>query len=626
MADEITFTCPCGARFSVPEKLAGLYSWLCPACTLKRALAQPLFAAAPVPSATESRPAPASSRPRLQRSRWPLATLALLCAAGLTWWLWPSAAPEQPRPAGRPSPLDLLSADQIPDRLRYKDQPAELVGVLRSPKRSAWPPSQRAAHSADERWRASIEKDIIRLCDLTTGTEVAVLDGYKTPEPPPNPFGFQPFSLNRERGTVDGIALSADGSMLAVLGSHTTEKTFHFNPDTMSAGPSKEEYRWLQLWDWKKDSLVPREPLAWQDAPWGKTAAFSPDGRVLATGSFAHADKVQLWKLGEGKLEEFAEVPGPAGSVDFLLFAPDGRGLVTGRGHSLILWDVTDALPGGRRDALFTRSWIILAVPFCGLVVVVALAALCRRMGWEERAWVRRTFQRAAVADALLLVGCLALLAWNYFSSGVTKRAAFDLTTGEVTGAAFSADGRLLAAHADREARVWDAATGEVRHHWSLPNPIERLAFAADERHLAAHTADGTAYVLRLGDLDETQHLYDCCEAVLRQDPDDVDARLGRAQAHLRKGKYDDALADVAAALRRAPQCRDAYFLRGLIHKQTGDAAQALEDFTEAIRLDVKYAAAYYQRGLVHAKTGAFARAKEDFEEAVRLDPRLAAE
>jgi WD40 repeat protein len=622
MADEITFTCPCGARFEVPKAMRLQRCGLCPACTLKHA-----FAVLQRAGKAESPPAPAAPPLRPKHYRWHLAALALLCAAGLTWWLWPSAAPpEEPRPAARPSPLDLLSASQIPQALRYAGQPAELVGVLRSRQGPAWAAAAQVAYSADERWRASIDKDVVRLHDAATGAEAAVLDGYKTPQPPADPFLPVALFADRESRTVDRVALSGDGSVLAVLGSHATVKPFHFNSETMSSGPSTEVYHWLQLWDWKKDSLVPRQPLAWQEAPVVKAAALSPDGRLLATGSFAHIDKVQLWKVGEDKPEELLDFTAPGG-LEFLLFSPDGRGLVTGRGPSLTLWDITGVLPGGRREgrhALFTRGWITLAAVLGGIALLAGLCKLCWNSGWEKRAWVRRGFGRAAVAASLLLAVCLGLLTWNYCSSRVTKRAAFDMKTGDVAGGAFSADGRLFAAHGGRQATVWDAVTGEVRYCWTMPGPVERLAFTADERHLAAHTADGTACILRLGNLDEAQHLYDCCEAVLKQDPADVDARLGRAQAHLQKGRYDDALADVAEALRRAPQCRDAYFLRGLIRKQTGEGPRAVEDFTEAIRLDGQYAAAFYQRGLLHTGTGAFAQARKDFEEAVRLDPRLA--
>src|SRR5262249_18329042 len=66
--------------------------------------------------------------------------------------------------------------------------------------------------------------------------------------------------------------------------------------------------------------------------------AFSPDGKLLATGGSQHDDDVRLWDLAGGKevrvIKTGAIVPAVA-------FAPDGKVLASGQGDGrVVLWDV----------------------------------------------------------------------------------------------------------------------------------------------------------------------------------------------------------------------------------------------------------------------------------------------
>jgi WD40 repeat protein len=70
--------------------------------------------------------------------------------------------------------------------------------------------------------------------------------------------------------------------------------------------------------------------------------AFSPDGRLLASGSSRKT--VWLWDPASG--EHRRTLAGHAGTVNGVAFSPDGRLLASGSDDKTVrLWDLT---PGGR--------------------------------------------------------------------------------------------------------------------------------------------------------------------------------------------------------------------------------------------------------------------------------------
>jgi parallel beta-helix repeat protein len=69
------------------------------------------------------------------------------------------------------------------------------------------------------------------------------------------------------------------------------------------------------------------------------SVAFSPDGRLLASGSYDAT--IKLWEVATGSLVRI--LTGHTGGVESVAFSPDGRLLASGSGDKTIrLWDISD--------------------------------------------------------------------------------------------------------------------------------------------------------------------------------------------------------------------------------------------------------------------------------------------
>jgi RNA polymerase sigma factor (sigma-70 family) len=189
-------------------------------------------------------------------------------------------------------------------------------------------------------------------------------------------------------------------------------------------------------------------------------AAFSADGKLLATASYNESGKVRLWDVATGKAVR--EIQGHRREVSCLVFAPDSRTLAVGGSddNALHLWDVATA---GEVRALRGHRDQIQAAAFSPDGKTVATGGLDRTVRlWET-------------------------------ASGEERRGLDDYRS-PVHAVAFSPDGKRLAAgggedtgNAPRDVILWEAATGaEVRRLEGQPGPIRALAFLPDGKTVAA--------------------------------------------------------------------------------------------------------------------------------------------
>jgi RNA polymerase sigma factor (sigma-70 family) len=245
--------------------------------------------------------------------------------------------------------------------------------------------------------------------------------------------------------------------------------------------------------------------------------AFSPDGQTLASASGDPADRtVSLWDAATGR--ERRQLRGHAQPVLGLTFSPDGNWLVAREAGPLLrVWEVAS---GKQATNLATGEGYAGAVAVAFAPDGKSLTAVCsdahvRRWdvdGWKETD--REPDKAQMIPTALSPDGAVAVLCDEGGSPSLWDTASFtklhDL--GEAgpppvadvrrpgPAAVFSADGRMVAtARADGGLDVWETATGKARARVAgLPAPAAATGFSPDGRRLAVGGEDGAALVFDL--------------------------------------------------------------------------------------------------------------------------------
>ncbi len=264
--------------------------------------------------------------------------------------------------------------------------------------------------------------------------------------------------------------------------------------------PGQPDHR---AWEWSYlKRLCHAEPVTVRTQPGsGQTAAFSPDGRRLASASDKKA--VNIWDATTG--QELFTLP-DAGDVQCLAFGPaEGHRLATGDTSGTVkLWDTTTrrvdrtlrpdpagvrALafsPDGRRLALAGEK----AVQVWDATTGQLVHPLRGHDGWVVAVAFSPDGQRVASGsfDTTVII-------WD---TG-TGRPIQTLRghEGPVMGVAFSPDGRRLAsASLDRAVKVWDLTTGQeslcLRGH---PQELAGVAFLDAGRRVASTSIDKTVKI-----------------------------------------------------------------------------------------------------------------------------------
>jgi WD40 repeat protein/tRNA A-37 threonylcarbamoyl transferase component Bud32 len=266
---------------------------------------------------------------------------------------------------------------------------------------------------------------------LETGAEVRTLDSLEL------------------SGRIAAIELSPDGRYLAVSGFQSTRIVRLFDISTgRPAGPILEH----------KNTV--------------SSAAFSPDGRMLLTGSTDNT--ARLWAVPGGK--PLARPLDLHRAVKLVAFAPQGRTLATQDGDLVRLWALPEDAVPMRRVLLDSKNSLTALSADGALMIASGMSFL------PERALRSTGAYRVATGRP----------------AGPPLRPG-----GLIVDAAFSPDGQSVATLSVRDRQlvegqevvVWDWSSG--RHRWRAPLPSEprSLSCHPDGRSLAVLCGGGELLV-----------------------------------------------------------------------------------------------------------------------------------
>ncbi len=395
----------------------------------------------------------------------------------------------------------------------------------------------------------------VKLWDTTTGKEIQTLRGHKTAlscvtfSPDGNLLvsassngnlkiwdmetGRIVQSLTGDTGGVLSVAFSPDGRNLAKAGKdgsvriwhvttgvermafrgHTTPvESVHFSPDCQRVASISPGDGVAKVWD------LTRHP---EYATFARTdgdveaIVFADEGRRLA--SVSVRGKLQTWDaatgmlLAERLLPIHKEVVSPAVAV---AFADDAKFVAARSEHDARLVKRWDTTSGAELTTYQGHTLPVVGVRFSSdarYLASCACAAQNLDSPHEIKVWDAasghplagvngkgRIFNLAFSPDSRLVAcsgqgGVITLLRWEAPQRMVTVAGHL----GDVSGLAFSRDGKVLASAGieDRRIRIWRvstllAARSKAWHTLAAPTLICDLAFSPDGRRLAAISRD----------------------------------------------------------------------------------------------------------------------------------------
>lgn len=239
---------------------------------------------------------------------------------------------------------------------------------------------------------------------------------------------------------------------------------------------------------------------------WVITAAFSPDGMILATCDNAVTNNIRIWNLTSGVMERSLGLH--VGNVWKLSFLPDGRLASGGDDRKVRLWDAQTGdsirtLEGGPSfvNGLVTSANSVIAGFDSGWITVwnpdtgVASKQMPTARFWQLSA--------GPASNSVITVDTdLIVRARNLTTEAVTAEFAGH-TTSTILGLTFSPDGgHVIAGGTEASIRIWHRSNGiPARTILASPGGTSGTLLSSDGRHLLTSAGTPTPK-LRLWNMD----------------------------------------------------------------------------------------------------------------------------
>jgi WD40 repeat protein len=343
--------------------------------------------------------------------------------------------------------------------------------------------------------------------DLATARRIHVFPGRQDP----GELAFVPGSrsLLLTGGTKPRIWQLDPPTAPDALAGHAAEAwAAAFSPDgkvLATGSDDTHERQTIKLWDPATGRLI----AGWKAHTATVAAlAFSPDGGVLASGSLDSGKpghpNVILWDVASH--HRLAKLEGHTGRVRSVAFSPDGRLLATGSDDNTVrLWDVAGKMT---RTVLAGHTKNLVSVAFSpdGRLLASGSNDATVRLWDVATGQPLATLRDVGNVNAVAFAPDGSLLAsadeggeinlWDP-STGALKRTTRG--TGQLRCVAFTPDGRnVVAAGKGKTIGIWDVATDqELLTLDGHQAQINALAFSPDGSILASCSHDGAVKVWR---------------------------------------------------------------------------------------------------------------------------------
>jgi len=296
---------------------------------------------------------------------------------------------------------------------------------------------------------------------------------------------------------VESLAFSPDGRTLA---SGSCKQRYAIYKNDKNCDQSE-----IYLWD-----LVTRQPLGnplVDESGWVRSLAFSPDGKILASGTDSNV--IAMWNV---VTRSRLDLGGPVLPTRSVTFSPDGKVLASGSGTIIVLWDVAAGKPLGQllseydsasgyvsavESVVFSPNGKMLASGNSDGTIILLDVATRQIIGQPLKGHTDAVHSVAFSPDGKTLASASednTIILWDVLTRQPLGPPLMG-HSGGVLGVVFSPDSRMLASGDwDGTVILWDSTTRQplgqpFRVH---TNSVTGVAFSRDSKTLASSSRDKT--------------------------------------------------------------------------------------------------------------------------------------